>query len=74
MTGGTWQRMARQDWQRLQQRLLGTNASSSRSGGRWSPVAIIATTLGALALVGLAVFIGVRRPFRRPPAAAVSHH
>jgi hypothetical protein len=75
MTGGTWQHMTRQDWQRLQQRLLGTNASLSRSGGGWSPVAIIATTLGALVLIGLAVFIGVRRrPFRRPPAAAASHH
>jgi len=74
MTGGTWQHMTRQDWQRLQQRMLGTNVSSSRSGDGWSTVAIIATTLGALALVGLAVFIGVRRPFRRPRAAAASQH
>jgi hypothetical protein len=65
--------MTRQDCQRLEQRLLGTNASLSRSGGGWSPVALIATTPCVLALVGLAVF-GVRQPFRRPPAAAASHH
>lgn len=73
MMGGAWQNMSRQDWQRLQQRLLGTSAGSSRDRGGWSPVAIIATTLGAVALVGLAVALAIRRPFRRPPAAAASH-
>ncbi len=73
MMGGAWQNMTRQDWQRLQQRLLGTNAGSSRGGGGWSPVAIVATALGAVALVGLALFLVIRRPFRRPPAAAASH-
>ena len=55
MMGGAWQPMTRQEWQRLQQRLLGTNASAGRGGGGWSPVAIVATTLGAVALGGLAL-------------------
>ncbi len=33
MMGGAWQNMTRQDWQRLQQRLLGTNARLEQ--GRW---------------------------------------
>ncbi|MGZ4170223.1 MAG: hypothetical protein ACXVRN_02545 [Solirubrobacteraceae bacterium] len=73
MMGGAWQNMSRQDWHRLQQRLLDTSAGSSRDRGGWSPVAIIAPTLGALALVGLAVALAIRRPFRRPPASAASH-
>jgi hypothetical protein len=74
MMGGAWQNMTRQDWQRLQQRLLGTNASSIRGDGGWSAVAIIATILGALALLGLAVFVVLRRPSRQAPAPAASHH
>ncbi|HET6865093.1 MAG TPA: hypothetical protein VFH80_04185 [Solirubrobacteraceae bacterium] len=70
MASGGWRNMTRQDWQHLRQRLLGTNASAT-SGG-WSPAAIVALTIGAVLLVGLAIFLLARRPFRRPPAAAAS--
>ena len=69
MMGGTWQNMTRQDWQRLQQRLLGTNASSTHNGmSGW----MIATLALAVVLLGVGVaLLAVRRgPFRRPPAAA----
>jgi hypothetical protein len=73
MVGGAWQNMTRQDWQHLQQRLLGTNASAASHDG-WSPLAIIAIALGAVLLVALAVFVVLRHPFRRPPPAAASPH
>lgn len=63
--------MTRQDWQHLQQRLLGTTTAAN-SGGGWSPVAIVAVTLGGVLLAALAIFALIRRPFRRTPAAASS--
>jgi hypothetical protein len=69
MMGGAWQNMTRQDWQRLQRRLLG--ASAGRGSG-WTPVAIVAVTLGGVLLIALAILALIRRPFRRPPAAASS--
>jgi hypothetical protein len=72
MMGGAWQTMTRQDWQRLEQRLLGAKASASSRTG-WSPPAVIAVTLGAVLLVALAVFVVVRRPIRRPRRAVASH-
>lgn len=72
MRGGAWQTMTRQDWQRLEQRLLGTTADSSTGRDGWSPLALVATILGAVALAALAVFV-IRRRFRQPPAAAASH-
>jgi hypothetical protein len=67
MMRGAWQHMTRDDWQRLQQRLLG--ASASRGGG-WSALAIVAVTLGGVLLVALVIFAVVRRPVTRPPTAA----
>ena len=69
MMGGAWQNMTRQDWQRLQRRLLG--ASAGRGSG-WTPVAIVAVTLGGVLLIALAILALIRRPFGRPPAAASS--
>jgi hypothetical protein len=72
MMGGAWQHMTRQDWQRLQQRLLGTSASTPGHSG-WSAAAIVAVAVGAVAVVALVVLLLIRRPFRRPPTAAASH-
>jgi hypothetical protein len=71
MRGAAWQNMTRQDWQRLQQRLLGTNAAADRGTG-WSPVAIVAVTLAVVLLAALAILALTRRPFRRPPAGGAS--
>jgi hypothetical protein len=70
MMRGAWQNMTRRDWQRVQQQLLGTSTTSS--GGRWSPLAIIAATLGVVALAALAMVVVIRPHFRRPPDAAAS--
>lgn len=69
MMAGAWQHMTRQDWQRLQQRMLGQSASADDKGG-WSAPAIIAVTLGGVLLVAVVTFVVLRRPFRRPPTAA----
>jgi hypothetical protein len=69
MMGGAWQHVTRQDWQRLQHQLLGTN-TTSHSG--WSAAAMIATMLGGVLLVSLAILAVIRRPFRRPPTTAPS--
>jgi hypothetical protein len=69
--GGTWQNMTRQDWQRVQHQLLGTNTNTTSQHG-WSMAAITAAVLGGLLLVTLAIVAVIRRPFRRPPAASPS--
>jgi hypothetical protein len=69
MTGGAWQHMSRQDWQRVQQNLLGASAST---GGGWSALAIIAATLGGVLLAALVFLAVTRLPFRRPPTTASS--
>ena len=66
--GEAWRNMTRQDWQQLQQRMLGANASTHNHHG-WSPLAVI-VTLGAVLVMGLAIIAVIRRPPRRPPAAA----
>ena len=71
MTDGSWRNMTRQQWQRLQQQLLGTNASTNTHHG-WNAPAIIAATLGAALVARLAVILILRRPSKRPPAAAAS--
>lgn len=68
MMGGAWQHMTRQNWQQLQQRLLGTTTPSQ--GGGWSPLAIIAVTLAGVMLAALTILAVIRRSFKRPPAAA----
>ena len=67
--GGAWQSMTRQDWQRLQHQLVGTNINRTSHHG-WSMAAMMAAILGGLILVSLAIVALIRRPFRRPPAAA----
>jgi hypothetical protein len=62
--------MTRHDWQRLEHRLLGT--STANQGDGWSPVAIVAVTLGAVLLAALAILALIRRPFKRRPATAPS--
>jgi hypothetical protein len=69
MLGGAWQNMSRQDWQRLQHQLLGTNATSHHG---WSTVATMAAILGGILLVTVAIVAVIRRPFSRPPTAAPS--
>jgi hypothetical protein len=69
MMGGGWRHMTRSDWQRLQQRLIGPTANDARG---WSPLAIIAVTLGGVLLVGAVIVAVIRRPFSRPPAGASS--
>lgn len=69
--GGAWQNMTRQDWQRLQHHLLGTNINSTSHQG-WSMAAMMAAVLGGVLLVSLAIVAAIRRPFRRPPTAAPS--
>lgn len=71
MMSGAWH-MTRQDWQRLEQRLLGADAVATNRGG-WGLLAIIGVTLGVVLLVALGVFAVLRRPFRRPRPAAASH-
>ena len=71
MMGGAWQHTTRQDWQRLQHQLLGTNINTTGHHG-WSTVAMMAAVLGGLVLVSLAIVAVIRRPFRRPPAASPS--
>ncbi len=71
MMGGAWQNMTRQDWQRLQHRLLGTNINTTSHHG-CSTVAMMAAVLGGLVLVSLAIVAVIRRPFRRPPTASPS--
>jgi hypothetical protein len=71
MMGGAWQNMTRQDWQRLQHRLLHTNIDPTSHHG-WSMAAIMAAVLGGLVLVSLAIVGVIRRPFRRPLAASPS--
>jgi hypothetical protein len=71
MMGGAWQHMTRQDWQRLQHQLLGTNINTTSHHG-WSMAAMMAAVLGGLVLVSLAIVTAIRRPFRRPPAASPS--
>lgn len=66
MMGNGWRDMSRHDWQRLEQRMLGTSTGDD-SG--WSPVAIVDVTLGGVLLVAIAVLLVIRRPFRRPPAS-----
>lgn len=63
MMNGAWLGMNRADWHRLESHLLGT---SSTSGSGWSVWAIVGVGLGAALLAGLAVFVLVRRRFRRP--------
>lgn len=70
-TGGTWQHMSHRVWQRLQHRLLGTNINPNGHDG-WSMTAIMATILGGLVLVALAIAALIRRPFRWPPTAPPS--
>jgi hypothetical protein len=69
MIGGAWRNMTRQDWQRLEHQLLGTNTGTT-SGNGWSPLAIVATALAGVFVVALAIVAIIRRPFRRPPTAA----
>ena len=71
MMAGAWQNMTRQDWQRLQHQLLGSNTNNPSHHG-WSMAAMIAAVLGGLVLVTLAIVAIIRRPFRRPPAASTS--
>ena len=71
MMGGTWQNMTRQDWQRLQHRLLGANTNNTGHDG-WRMAAIMAAILGALVLISLAILTTIRRPFRRPATAKPS--
>lgn len=69
MMGGAWQSMNRQDWQRLQQQLLGTNSSNGHNGASGWMIATIG--LAALLLGAAITLLIIRgRPFRRPPAAA----
>lgn len=68
MSGGAWQHMSRQDWQRLQHQWFATGSTAHHRGG-WSALAIIATVLAAL-LLGAAITVVRRRPSQRPPAAA----
>jgi hypothetical protein len=68
MMGGTWRTMSRQDWQRLQQQWLGTNATTSSHDG-WSPWAIIAAVVGAVILAGLGTAAVARRRLERTPHA-----
>jgi len=63
--------MTRQDWQRLQHQLLGSNTNNPSHHG-WSMAAMIAAVLGGLVLVTVAIVAITRRPFRRPPAASTS--
>jgi hypothetical protein len=70
MIGGAWQHMTRQDWQRLQHQLLGTNTNTPNHG--WSTVAMIAAMVGGILLATLAIVAVIRRPFRRPPATSAS--
>jgi hypothetical protein len=67
MMAGAWRHMTRQDWQRLQQRMLGQSASDE---GGWSAPAIIAATLGGVLLVVVVILVVLRRPLRHPPTAA----
>jgi hypothetical protein len=69
MAGGAWQTMSRQDWRRLQHRLLAATPTTSNPG-EWSTLAIVATVLGSAALVALAIIGVIRGRFRKPPAAA----
>ena len=68
--GGVWRSMSREDWQRLERR-MGTGAMASQHHG-WRAGGIVAVTLGAVLLVGLAA-IGVlavlRHRWQQPPAA-----
>ena len=50
MMGGAWQNMTRQDWQRLQHQLLGTQHQHASHHG-WSMAAMIAAVLAGLVLV-----------------------
>ena len=69
MMGGAWQNMSRQDWQRLQQQLLGTNTSNTHNGTSGWMIAAIA--LAALLLGAAIALLAVRyRPSKRPPASA----
>jgi hypothetical protein len=70
MMGGNWRAMSRQDWQRLQQEWFG--ASTATGAGGWSLWAIAGIAVGTVLLIALAIVAIVRRPFRRPPAAAAS--
>ena len=68
MMGGAWRNMSRQDWQRIQQQLLGTTGH----GDGWSAWAIAAVALAALVLGGaIALVASHRGPFRRQPPAAL---
>lgn len=73
MIGSAWQTTTRQDWQRLQQHVLRTSASTTASpDGGWHPLAIVAVTVATVLLAALAIFALIRRPFRRQPTAASS--
>jgi hypothetical protein len=54
MTRGSWRNMTRQQWQHLQQQLLGTNASTKNHRG-WNAPEVIAATLGPALVAALAV-------------------
>jgi hypothetical protein len=71
MMGGNWRNMTREDWHRLERQWLGTNAASAHHGT--GAAAIVAITVAGALLVGVLAFVAiVRRPFRRPPAAAAN--
>ncbi len=59
--------MTRAEWQRAVGSIMGPGMMSTDSGG-WSTGAVIAVVLGALLLGGLAVFVGLRRPWRQRPS------
>lgn len=66
MMGGTWQNLNRQDWQRLQHQLLGTNTNNNNTTNGWmvAAIALAALLLGA----SIAILAVRRRPVRRAPA------
>lgn len=66
MTGG-WQSMTRQDWRRVEQRLLGPRTVAT-SGGGWGAAAIVAVTLGGVLILALTVLAVIRLASKRPPS------
>ena len=67
MRGGTWRHMSRSDWGNAGAGMMGSGWMGDNGG--WSTAAVVGVVLGALALVGLVVYLLLRRrPWRQHPS------